>query len=321
VNDLRALPKANLHLHLTGAMRPATLVELAGVHGMTVPPPLPAGPHPWEAFQTRYDAARAAIRSADDLRRVVTEAIEDNIADGCVWLEIQLDPTSYAPLLGGFEPVVEAALDAMKDAPCGLIIASSWARSGEHAKQLAQLAARYDDVAGFGLSNDERRGEVDDFVPAARIAADKIMVPHGGFYVGAWHVRECVDKLGARRIGHGLTAMRDKQTLAYLAELGVALEICPTSYPPLGAAEYEDLPLRDLLGAGVPIALASDDPLVFGADVTDQYVIARDVIGLTDAELAAIARHSVEVSTAPADLKARAVTAITEWETAAARPR
>jgi adenosine deaminase len=321
VSDLLALPKANLHLHLTGAMRPATLVELADTYGLTVPPPLPAGVHPWEAFQTRYDAAREAIRSTDDLRRVVIEAVEDNIADGCTWLEIQLDPTSYAPLLGGFEPVVEAALDAMRDAPCGLIIASSWAGSGEHAKGLAELAVRYDEVVGFGLSNDERRGDVDDFVEAARIARDKIVVPHAGFYVGAWHVRECVEKLGAQRIGHGLTAMHDKETVAWLAERGVAFEVCPTSYPPLGAAQYEDLPLKDLLDAGVSVALASDDPLVFGSHVTDQYVIAREVIGLDTAELAVLARNSIEVSAAPSDLKARTLAAINAWETAAAQSR
>jgi adenosine deaminase len=314
------LPKANLHLHLTGAMRPATLAELADRHGVTVPPPMPAGAHSWEVLQTRYDAARAAIRSTDDLKRVVTEAIEDNAADGCVWLEIQLDPTSYAPVLGGFEPVIEAALDAMTGARCGLIIASSWARSGEHATELARLAVRYGAV-GFGLSNDERRGKVEDFVEAFRIARDLILVPHGGFYEGAWHVRKCIDLLGANRIGHALTAMRDEETLAHMAEHGVIIEVCPTSYPPLGAAEYGELPLRAVMAAGVGIALASDDPLVFGADVTDQYVIAREHMGLTETELAAVAWFSIEASAAPSDLKALTVQRIKAWETAAAQSR
>lgn len=314
--DLRALPKANLHLHLTGAMRPATLVELAALYGLSVPPPMPAGEtHPWEAFQSRYDAARACIRTAGDLQRVVGEAIADSVADGCAWVEIQLDPTSYVPLLGGFEVVVEAALDAMAGSPCGLVIASSWARSGAHARQLAELAVRYPGVAGFGLSNDERRGTVGDFTEAFAIAGDAglILVPHGGFYEEAWHVRACVEELGAHRIGHGLTAMRDPETLALLADRRVALEVCPTSYPPLGVATYESLPLRALLEANVPIVLASDDPLLFGGDVTAQYAIARSVLGLTDTELAAIARHSIDVSTAPAQLKATTGKAIDAW--------
>jgi adenosine deaminase len=316
MDDLQSLPKANLHLHLTGAMRPATLVELAARHGLAVPPPLPAGEaRPWEDFQSRYDAARACLRSADDLQRVIREAIADNVADGCAWLEIQLDPTSYAPLVGGFEAVVEAALDAMTGSPCGLVIASSWARSGSHARQLAELAVRYPGVTGFGLSNDERRGRVADFKEAFRIAADAglVLVPHGGFYEDAWHVRACVEDLGAHRIGHGLTAMGDPATIALLADRRVALEVCPTSYPPLGVATYESLPLRALLQADVPIALGSDDPLLFGGTLTTQYAIARSVIGLTDVELAAVARHSIEVSRAPADLKTTATQAIGEW--------
>jgi adenosine deaminase len=316
VSDLRELPKANLHLHLTGAMRPGTLAALADRYGLSVPPPLPGDiAHPWEAFQTRYDAAREAIRSVDDLHQVVNEAIEDNQADGCAWLEIQLDPTSYAPLLGGFEPVIEAALDAMAGKPCGLIVASSWARSGTHATSLAELAVRYPGVAGFGLSNDERRGQVEDFVPAAKIAADAglMVVPHGGFYEEAWHVRSCVELLGARRIGHGLTAMKDVGTLEFLAERNVALEVCPTSYPPLGVASFESLPLRLLLKAGIPVALGSDDPLLFGAGVVSQYEIARQSIGLTDAELAQLARHSLEASAAPAEVKRDALAGVDAW--------
>lgn len=318
MRDPLALPKANLHLHLTGSMRASTLAELADRYGIPVPPPLPLGRvNGWSAFQDRYDAARATLRSASDIRRVVTEAIEDSVADGCGWLELQIDPTSYATNLGGLAPVVETVLDAVAGARAGVIISSSWARSGAHAVELARLAARYAGagVVGFGLSNDERLGEVVEFAAAFRIAAEAGLLgtPHAGFYEAAWHVRACVETLGAQRIGHGLTAAADPATVELLASRSVALEICPTSYPPFGVSDLGALPVRALLAAGVPVTLGSDDPLLFGADVTHQYRIARDRMGLSDDELAAIARHSVTASAAPPEIARELLRGIDDW--------
>lgn len=182
---------------------------------------------------------------------------------------------------------------------------------------MARLAARYAGrgVVGFGLSNDERLGRVADFVPAFRTAAAAGLLgtPHAGFYEPARHVRDCVTLLGARRIGHGLTAAADPATLALLAERRVALEVCPTSYPPLGVvSDLAEIPIRALLAAGVPVTLGTDDPLLFGTALADQYAIGRR-IGCTDAERAAIARHSVLASAAPADLRGRLLGDIDGW--------
>ncbi len=307
--DVRGLPKAQLHLHLTGALRPATLHDLAARHGLDVPPPLPATAGSWADFQTRYDAARAAIRTPADIRRVITEAAQDDAADGCAWLEIQVDPTSYAPVFGGPAAALAAVLEAAAGAPVptGVIVASSWTRSPEHATTLARLAARHadDGVVGFGLSNDERHATVADFAPAFAIAADAglLAVPHSGFYTGPGHVRACVEHLHADRIGHGTAAVADPATLGLLAEHQVALEICPTSYPPFGVHELATIPLRGLLDAGVPVAIATDDPLLFGVGLAGQYAICRDVLGLTDAELAGLAAASIRHSAAPQRLK------------------
>lgn len=318
---VETLPKVQSHLHLTGAMRPATLDELAARHGVAVPPlaGLTGGPHEWAVFQGRYDAARAAIRTADDVARVVREAAEDDAAGGCGWSELQVDPTSYAPVLGGLEAAVEAVLTAAAAAPLpmGVVVASSWARSGDHATALARLAARYagDGVAGFGLSNDERLGRVQDFAPAFRIAADAglLRTPHGGFFTGPEHVRACVEVLGATRVGHGTSAVADPAVLDLLAERGVALEICPTSYPPFGVHAIDEIPVRTVLAAGVPVAIGSDDPLLFAVGLGGQYALCRDVLGLTDDELAALARGSITSSAAPADLRRAMLAGVDAW--------
>jgi adenosine deaminase len=317
--DVRGLPKAHLHLHLTGAMRPATLTELAAHHDIAVPPPLPPVAGTWADFQDRYDAARRAIRTPADIARVIAEAAADDAADGCGWLEVQVDPTSYAPTFGGLEPALEAVLDGARQAPVptGVIVASSWTRSPEHAATLAALAARYAStgVVGFGLSNDERHGAVADFAPAFAIAADAGLraVPHSGFYTGAEHVRACVEHLRAARIGHGTAAARDPATLDLLAEREVALEICPTSYPPFGVHELAAIPLRGLLDAGVPVTISTDDPLLFGVGLAGQYAICRDVLGLTDAELANLAATSIRHSAAPPELEAELLHHAESW--------
>jgi adenosine deaminase len=319
VRDLRRLPKANLHLHLTGAMRPATLAELADRYGLPLPPPLDlTRAHGWAAFQTRYDTAREVLRTAEDIARVVAEAAADDAADGAGWVELQVDPTSYAARLGGLEPVVEAVLAGARGTPTGVILAASWARSPDDAVRVARLAARYagEGVVGFGISNDERLGRVADFAPASRIAAEAglLAVPHAGFYEPSWHVRDCVTVLGAGRIGHGLTALADPATLDLLAERSVALEVCPTSYPPLGVIpDLAGVPVRALLAAGVPVALGSDDPLLFAAGLIRQYEIARHDLTCTDTELAVLARHSVTSSAAPPDLRAVLLAGIDAW--------
>lgn len=317
--DLRGLPKAQLHLHLTGAMRPATLVELAGRHGMEVPAPLADGGGTWAAFQDRYDASRAALRTPADIARVIAEAAADDAADGCGWLEIQVDPTSYAPVFGGLEPALEAVLAgaAAAPVPVGVLVASSWQRPPSHAVTLARLAARYaaHGVVGFGLSNDERGVAVADFTPAFRLATDAGLLgaPHSGFYTPAAHVRSCVELLGASRIGHGTTAATDPALVALLADRQVAMEICPTSYPPFGVHDLASVPVRTFLAAGVPIALSTDDPLLFGVGLAGQYEICRDVLGLTDTELATIAASGIRASAAPEPLKKTLLNEVDAW--------
>jgi adenosine deaminase len=331
--DLRLLPKAHLHLHFTGSMRHATLLELARRDGIALPdglvsdwpPELSAADEKgWFRFQRLYDVARSVIRTEDDVRRLVQEAAEDDVADGSHRLEIQVDPSGYAARFGGITAFTDLVLDAVRTSEAatglsiGVVIAANRTRHPMDARTLARLAAQYADrgVIGFGLSNDERRGDTSAFGPAFAIAerAGLLLAPHGGELRGPEHIRTCLDGLRAGRLGHGVRAAEDPDLLARIVDSGVALEVCPTSNVALGV--YSDLtsvPLPTLLAAGATIALGADDPLLFGSRLAGQYATMRAAHELSDETLAELARMSLRASRAPDEVLATAYAGIDDW--------
>lgn len=171
-------------------------------------------------------------------------------------------------------------------------------------------------MVGFGLSNDERRGLARDFDRAFAIAREGglLAAPHGGELAGPSSVRDCLDDLHAGRVGHGVRAAEDPYLLKRLADSGITCEVCPASNVALGVYDKpEDVPLRTLFEAGVPMALGADDPLLFGSRLAAQYEFARTVHGFTDAELAELARQSVRASRAPDEVRDRLLTGIDDW--------
>jgi adenosine deaminase len=335
-HDLVALPKAHLHLHLTGAMRHSTMVELARAHGITLPPALTeewppalstADERGWFRFQRLYDVARSVLRTPDDLYRLVREIAEDERAEGSGWLELQADPSGFAARYGGITAFTELLIDAAEkaaraaDIGIGIIVAANRTRHPLDARMIARLAAQFagQGVVGFGLSNDERRGPAADFAPAFRIAerAGLLLTPHAGELVGPPSVVAALDLLHANRLGHGVRSAEDPWLLERLAAGGVTCEVCPSSNVALGVApDAESVPIRTLFEAGVPIALGADDPVLFGRRLVKQYEIARDVHAFTAPELAELARQSVCASAAPPDTRARLLAAIDAWLTA-----
>ncbi|GII98736.1 adenosine deaminase [Sediminihabitans luteus] len=335
MRDLSKLPKAHLHLHFTGSMRVDTLRELAAGYGVRLPAALvdgdplrlPPTERGWFRFQRLYDAARACVRSEADMRRIVDEAAQDDAAEGSGRLEIQVDPTSYAPFVGGITPAVEIVLDAARAASAAhgievaVVVAASRMRHPLDARTLARLAAQYagsgaGEVVGFGLSNDERRGDTAEFAHAFRIARDAGLasVPHGGELLGPAHVHDVVRDLVPDRLGHGVRAAEDARVLDDLVGRGVALEVCPASNVSLGVyADDAHVPLRTLVDAGAQVALGADDPLLFGSRLVAQYEAARTVHGFDDAALADLARSSVRASRATAATRERLLAGVDAW--------
>jgi adenosine deaminase len=317
-------------------MRPGTLTALADKHGLRLPDALTKSWPPtlsatdergWFRFQRLYDTARACVRDEADMRRIVREAAQDDAQEGSRWLEIQVDPTSYAPFLGGITPALEIVLDEARSASqdigigVAVVVAANRIRHPLDARTLARLAARYagdgvGQVVGFGLSNDERRGVTAEFAPAFDIArrAGLACVPHGGELLGAAAVSETLAALAPDRLGHGIRCVEDPRVLDDVVSRGLTLEVCPGSNVALGVyGTARDVPLRQLVEAGANIALGADDPLLFGSRLNAQYETARTVHGLSDVELAELARGSARGSRAPEPVVKQVLADIEAW--------
>jgi adenosine deaminase len=322
--DLRTLPKAHLHVHLEGAMRTATLTELADRHGL---PADVQSDGSFASFIALYRAACEVLRSPGDLSRLVHEVVEDAAADGTTWIEISAwFSSAHAERLGLRDQgeVLDALLDAGHRAAdtfgvgVGIIVSANRTRPAAEAVELARLAAlRMDDgVVGLGLADDETRGNAELFAEAFAVAREArlIRAPHAGEHGGPESVRSALDVLGAQRIEHGVRAVEDPELLRRLADTDITLDVCPTSNVVLRVVpSLAEHPLPRLLEAGVPLSLNADDPLFFGSGILAEYELGRQSFHLDDATLAQIARWSISASGAPADLKTRALDGVDGW--------
>ncbi|MBA2455493.1 MAG: adenosine deaminase, partial [Nocardioidaceae bacterium] len=138
--------------------------------------------------------------------------------------------------------------------------------------------------------------------------------PHGGELRGAASVAACLTALHADRVGHGVRCVEDPAVLEAVARAEVTLEVCPSSNVSLGVyASLEEVPVLQLLEAGVPISLGADDPLLFGSRLAAQYALVRAAHGLDDETLAGLARMSVRGSQAPDSVRVNLLAGIDDW--------
>lgn len=320
--DLRALPKGHLHLHMEAAMRASTLAEFARNRGLAVPQTsVFTG---FSQFADVYRTILAVLQHPDHLARVIDEIVEDQAAQGVVYVEIGVNPDYYANTFGSVRAalgvLVGAAQDAQQQHGIAVGLMPTVDRTGdpESALEVARAAAEFAGrgVVSLGLANDERGTPAATFAPAFALAreAGLFVTPHAGELEGPGFVREAIDLLGANRVQHGVRAIEDPLLVAELAARGIPLDVCPTSNVLLDVVE--DLaahPLPRLLEAGVRCTINADDPLIFGSDILAEYTLCRSSFGLTDEQLAACAWTSIEITQASAAVKESARAAIDAW--------
>lgn len=324
MRNLRQLPKAELHTHMIGAMRKATMIELAEAEGIEVADP--EGFANFDEFQQCFQSSfRLCVARPENMQRLVREVVEDAATDGVVWVQPHFNPHPFG-MLGDPDSVMKLVLDEGRSAGAnlgvgfGLTMAASRHAEPAVAEGLAEYAAGYVGmgVHAFGLTGNEQAAPAVDFARAFAIAVEAGLTsaPHAGEMAGPASVRSAVEALGATRIAHGIRAVESPELLELLVARGVSLDVCISSNLRLGVVDsVAEHPLPRLVEAGVNCSLGADDPLMFGVGLNDEYDLARRDLGLTDEQLAAIARTSLVTSDAPKSIVAHGCSGVDDWLT------
>jgi len=310
---LRRLPKAELHCHLDGSVRPATLLDLGRELGVAMPAPTEESLREYmivrdarslEDYLARFDVTLSVMQTEGALERIAYELAADASAEGVRYIEVR-----YAPVLNirrglALGAAVEAPLRGLARAEREhgivgrLIICGIRNMSPEVSLELARLAVAYrrHGVVGFDLAG----GEVGN--PASRHAKafeyarchDMACTCHAGEGDGATSVREAVHVCGANRIGHATRLIEDEALTEYVNDRRIALEICLTSNVQTRAAQsYETHPLRQYYERGLNVVLNTDNRLMSGTTLVDEYEHASR-IGFDFDELSRMALNGFE---------------------------
>jgi len=299
------LPKAELHVHLDGSLRPATLVELARDAKVPLPTTDPAalGRYmvPTEArnledYLQRFDLTIAVLQTAEAIERVAYEMVEDAARDGLRYLEVR-----WCPLLGTKAglPLDEATAAELRGFARGErefgVVTRAIHCSLRHyeptlSEEIAQnaVAWRARGVVGFDLAGGEHGRPPGPHARAFAIAAEGGLglTVHAGEAAGAESVREAVYLCGANRIGHGTRLFEDPGLQTYLRDRRIPIEINLTSNLLTRAvARAEEHPVRAYFDAGLAVTLCTDGWLMSGVSLTDEYWTAHTALGFTREEI------------------------------------
>ncbi len=320
---IRRLPKAELHLHLEGTVRPSTLVELSARHD-SAPITLAEaeGLYQFTDFSGFIDAFKAVTRQLigpEDYELIAWRMLEALAAQGVVHAEVYISVGVIYMWRNHdaacFEPIFAALERARERGERDLGISLYWIfdavrhftvpEAERVFRKAAQMRAQYPSIIGIGLGGDERQCGSEPFrtMYAEARRAGLRLTNHAGETTGPEAIREALS-IGSERLGHVLSAIQDSALLEELKARGIGLELNPTSNVRTGVcSSFAAHPLRHYFDAGLLVTLNSDDPAFFGSDVANEYLLAHSQQGFTLQELRTLAANSIHASFLPEPAK------------------
>jgi aminodeoxyfutalosine deaminase len=316
---LDKLPKAELHLHLEGSIRPETAVELAARHGTKLTAEEVVARYNYADFAGFIDVFKwvtSFLRNPEDYALITQKLLEELQRQNVVYAEITI---STGVMLRRMQNV-EANFAAIRETSqivsfnrlrTAWIFDAARQFGADSAKEVARWACKLHQsgVIALGMGGDELAFPAVSFRAAFDLAREEGLhiLCHAGEIGGPEAVREAVEILGAERIGHGIAVMHDPALAEMLALRRIVLENCPTSNLCTGAlakqigkpsASLADHPLPKFIERGLPVVLSSDDPALFHTDLLSEYAHAES-LGLSQRQLLQLAEQSFNAAFLP----------------------
>ncbi len=316
---LRALPKAELHVHLDGSIRPRTMIELAADHGVTLPAEEPDelarimradDSADLDEYLEKFATTLAVMQTAPQLERIAYELAIDHAAENVKWVEVRFSP--WLNTQGGLS--MDEVLDAVSaglrraeqevDVRAGIIVCALRHLDPDISIELAELAVAHKDrgVIAVDLAAGEAGNPASLHADAFHIAAkhDLSRTVHAGEAFGPVSIRQALLDCDAHRIGHGTRLLEDPSLERYIRDHRVPLEICLTSNVQTRvAATFAEHPVRRYFDDGLCLTLCTDNRLVSGTTLTEEYWLAHEHLGFTWDELVRVARMGFDAAFLP----------------------
>ena len=282
-------PKIELHVHLEGTVRPETLLEIARRNGYALPTDSVDGLRAlyeyrdFAHFIEVFMLTSGALEHEEDFRRIVVEYAAEAVEHGAVYLEAIFSLGLWRGLDSDvvFSGICDGADEARERYGIEIRLTPDIARvyNLEEAVHVVRDAIKYRDrgVVGAGLGGPEAEHPPEPYAPAFELARSEGLasVPHAGEHAGPGSIRGALDALGARRIRHGIRAIEDPTLVQELADRRIVLDVCPISNVCTRAVpSLDEHPLPNLVAAGVVCSISTDDPAMFGTDLTKEYTTA-----------------------------------------------
>jgi len=311
------LPLIELHRHLDGNVRLATILDLGREHNL----PLPAWdleglrphvqvtvPQPGVmAFIAKFEWPTAVIVNYDACRRIAYENVEDAKREGMDYIELRFSPWFMAEAhsldpAGVTEAVVEGIQAGRRDFSMKVNLIGILSRTygpATAAKELDALSSQREHITALDLAGDEANFPGELFREHFRTGRENgwHVTVHAGESAGSESIWQAIRGLGAERIGHALRAVDDPALMDYMAEQRIGVESCLTSNVQTSCVpDYRSHPLRRFLEAGIPATLNSDDPGISGIDLRHEYEVAAPKAGLTRAHIHQAQANALETA-------------------------